>query len=114
MSDKVVVIISSAEPGKARTGVMYALNAVKHAWLADVRLVFFGPAESLLIEDKEIQRMVAEFGEYREPDQCPLACKYLSDLDGTTDELVALGVAVAYVGAIISELIKQGYQPMVW
>ena len=40
MSDKVVVIISTAEAEKARTGMMYAVNAVLKNWMSDVKLIF--------------------------------------------------------------------------
>ena len=51
MSEKVVVIISTAETEKARTGAMYAVNALKHGRLEEARLLFFGPAEQLVLTD---------------------------------------------------------------
>ena len=33
MSDKLLIIISSGEPGKAHAGATYAVNALKHAWM---------------------------------------------------------------------------------
>ena len=41
MNDRVVVIISTADRGKAQTGAMFAVNGLKHGWLADVKLFFF-------------------------------------------------------------------------
>jgi hypothetical protein len=43
-----------------------------------------------------------------------IACKYISDRDGVSDDIKKLGVRVDYVGSIISEVIKDGYVPMVW
>ena len=40
--------------------------------------------------------------------------KVLADRDGTDAGLNELGVEVSYVGEMISQLIKDGYTPMVW
>lgn len=125
MSDRIIVIISTAEAAKARTGAMYAVNALKHGWLEDVKLFFFGPAEELLLEDAELQQYVKA---YQETERTPIACKFLADRAGSearddgrasrgphvSAAIAALGVDVQYVGKPISDLIKQGYLPMVW
>jgi hypothetical protein len=111
MSDKIIAIISSGEPGKARTGTMYAVNALKHGWLEDVKLIFFGPAEALLLKDAELQRMLRE---YQLMEESAVACRFIAKRDGTENAIAALGVKVEYVGEMISGLIKQGYTPMVW
>ena len=111
MSDRIITIIATAESAKARTGVMYAANALKHGWLQDVELFFFGPAEDLLLEDPDLQEMVREF---QRQDRRPVACKFLSDRSGASEGLAELGLEVSYVGSQISDLIKQGYVPMVW
>lgn len=36
MSDKAIVIISTAEAEKAYTGLMYAVNALKNRWMEDM------------------------------------------------------------------------------
>ena len=55
MSDKALVIISSGIEAreKALTGIMYAVNAVKYKWLEDVRIIFFGPSERLILSDDD-------------------------------------------------------------
>lgn len=111
MSDKIVVIIGSADAGKARTGAMYAVNALKHGWLDDVRLFLFGPAEELLLHDLELQRLL---GEYQALEGQPIACKFIADRDDISEGVAALGMQVEYVGAMISDLIKKGYTPLVW
>lgn len=111
MTDKIVVIISSAEPEVAQTGMMYAVNALNHGWMEDVKIFFFGPAQDLLTKDTELQRLLSEFQEYEET---AVACKFIADRDGSTDSTEALGVQVAYVGTLISDLIHRGYVPMVW
>ena len=111
MSDKIIAIISSGEPGKARTGTMYALNALKHSWLEEVKLIFFGPAEALLLNHAELQQMLKE---YQLMEESAVACKFIARRDGTENAIAALGVEVEYVGELISGLIRQGYTPMVW
>jgi hypothetical protein len=77
----------------------------------EVRVFFFGPAQGLLLEDSELQRLLQEYQAY---EQAPVACKFLADRDGTAEPTAELGVQVAYVGKMISDLIKDGYVPMVW
>ena len=61
MTNKLLVIISAAEPGVARTGMMYAVNALKNVWMEDVKVFFFGPAQELLTQDAELQQLLAEY-----------------------------------------------------
>lgn len=111
MTDKIVVIISTAEPGKARTGAMYAVNALKNGWMEEVKLFFFGPAEELLLSDPELGQLLRE---YQALEGTAVACKFIADRDHTGEQIAALGVQVEYVGAMISDLIKNGYIPLVW
>jgi len=48
MESRIVVIISSSAAVKARTGAMYAINALKHGWMEDVKIIIFGPEQDLL------------------------------------------------------------------
>ncbi len=111
MNNKALIIISTSDIGKAQTGTMYAVNALKHAWLEEVKLVFFGPAESLLLKDPILQELLRE---YQSEEGTAVACKFIADRDDHSEEIEALGVEVKYVGKLISNLIKEGYIPMVW
>ncbi len=111
MNDKILVIIATAEPEKAHAGTMYAVNALKHSWMEDVKLILFGPAEKLLLEDPDFEELVRQF---MAQERTPVACKFLSDRDGQSAALTNLGVDVEYVGPLISEAIRTGYVPMVW
>jgi len=111
MSDKIISIISTSDVGKARTGVMYTVNAKKQQWLKDVKLYFFGPSEQLLLKDEVIQGMLKE---YLQLEQSVVACKAIADRDGISREISELGIQVEFVGKMISDLIKQDYTPMVW
>lgn len=111
MRDKVLVILSSGDAGKARTGAMYAVNALKHGWLEEVKLVLFGPAEELLLRDEVLQGFVRD---YQAMEEQAVACKFIADRDGTAEGIAALDVQVEYVGKLVSDLIQEGYIPMVW
>lgn len=111
MSAKVAVIIGTAERAKAEAGLMYAVNAVKYGWLDDVQLFFFGPSEKLLLQDEDLQEYLREFGRQG---RTATACRFLANREGTGDALAGLGLEVAYVGEMISNLIKDGYTPLVW
>ena len=111
MNNKLVIIISSSDAGKARTGAMYAVNALKHGWMEEVKIIIFGPAQDLLLIDTEFQDSIKEYQSYKET---AVACKYLSDRDGKSEQLAGLGIQVEYVGSLISGYIHDGYVPMVW
>lgn len=111
MTDKVLVIISSADPAKARTGILYATNALVNGWLEAVKLIFFGPSQKLLLDNVDLQQAVQH---YQEMGETVVACKFLADAEKSSQSIAALGVQVDYVGEMISNFIKEGYTPMVW
>lgn len=112
MSDKALVIISTSDAAKARTGLMWSMRCLQEGWLEDVKVVFFGPGENVLLEDREARKLVQEI-QKAGPGQT-LACKALADRDGTTSAIEELGVEVVYVGKIIADHIREGYAPLVW
>lgn len=61
MNNKLVVIISTAQLDRARTGMMYAVNALNNNWMEDVKIIFFGPAQELINKDSELQRCLKEY-----------------------------------------------------
>ncbi len=110
MKSKLLVIIATGEKGKALTGLMFAYNAIKNKWFTDIQVQFFGPFENLVIFDEQVTsevRKITEIGQV-------LACKYISDRENISEKLESLGVSVEYVGPVITELINDGYIPMVW
>ena len=110
MTSKLLVIIASGDKEKVLTAIMYARNTISYKWLEDVKVMFFGPSENLLVEDQEVTleaQNLANVGE-------AIACKFLSDRDEISDKISELGVTVDYVGSAIADLIKDGYVPMVW
>ena len=110
MASKVMIIVSTAEKDKALTGTMYAVNAQKNKWVDDLKVIFFGPFENLICEDEEVAQAASKLLDY----ETPIACKYLSDRDGISENLEKMGVNVDYVGSLISGYIEEGYVPMVF
>ena len=110
MSSKLLIIVATGEREKAMTALMYAANAMKRNWLDDIKVVYFGPSEKLMVDDPIIRDQAQEIAEAGGS----MACKYISDRDGVSEKIEELGVRVEYVGSIVSGLIKDGYTPMVW
>lgn len=78
--------------------------------MEDVKVIFFGPSEQLLVKDASVAQIAQKICETEKP----FACKFISDRDGISGAIEKLGLKVEYVGAIISDLIKDGYVPMVF
>jgi hypothetical protein len=110
MSSKLLVIIATGEKEKALTGLMYASRTLSEGWMDKVKVIFFGPSERLLVEDEYIAQTAKEICAVEKP----IACKFISDRDGISVKIQDLGLKVDYVGTIISDLIKDGYIPMVF
>ncbi len=110
MSTKIIVIIASGEKGVVQTALMYAKNTIKYGWLDDVKTILFGPSEQLIATDSELASDVRELCKKTDG----IACKFISDNEGTSESLAKLGLKIEYVGTVIADLIKEGYTPMVW
>jgi hypothetical protein len=111
MAGKIVIIISTSDKEKARTAAMYAKNALLQGWMEEVKIFFFGPAQKLLLEDLELQKFVEEVSALEE---VPVACEFISERDGNSNDLENIGVHIEPVGHQISEYINDGFVPMVW
>ena len=110
MSSKLLVIIATGEKEKALTGLMYASRTLAEGWMDKVKVIFFGPSERLLVEDEHIAQSAKEICAVEKS----IACKFISDRDGISEKTEDIGLEVDYVGTIISDLIKDGYIPMVF
>jgi hypothetical protein len=107
---KTLIILSTAEKPKLLTGLMYAINAAKHGWLDEVRVVFFGPAEGLLAEDSEVAETALAL-----PDSAhPTACRAVADREGISEPIEVGGIPLENVGPPISAMINEGWTPLVF
>ncbi len=111
MSTKLAVILSSSDPKVIEIGLMYTLNAIKNSWMDNIKLYLFGPAEVAVATDpnlrESVQEIIAE-------GTTPVACKWCSDKYSVSELLTELGCEVGYVGAPISNAIRDGYVPLTW
>jgi len=105
-----LVIIGTGDKDKASAGLMYTRNAIKYKWLEHVKVVFFGPSEQLAAYDDGVRNMAKEVATMTD---C-FACQAISDDRGVSENLAEIGVKIEYVGTVISDLVKEGYVPMVW
>jgi hypothetical protein len=105
--NKLLVIWSSADREVALYNVfMYTHNAKLRGWWETVRLLLWGPSDRVLAEDPELQEQVKAL----QADGVEvIACKACSDRLGTTEALEALGIEVFYVGASLTEMLKEGW-----
>jgi hypothetical protein len=89
---------------------MYGHNAKKKDWMEDVKIILFGPSERAVVRDEQISSKIKDMISQVEI----FACKACSDEYGVSTELEKIGVVVEYVGERQSNLIKDGYIPLVW
>ena len=111
MSDRLCLIISSGDRDVIKTALQYARRTVTEKFMKDLRLFFFGPSERIVAHDVDLQDFVKRF---RDTGKEIMACKWCSDDYGVTETLETMGIQVEYIGAYVSEAMRQGYTPMVW
>ena len=111
MSDRLAVILANDNAKVLEMGLIYARNVVKNAWMNDMKLFLFGPSEVTIATDPELQELLKEVVSL---DTIPQACKWCSDKYGVSEKLAELGCDVGYIGAPVSEAIRDGYVPMTW
>lgn len=108
---KILVVIATSDKEKAKAGLMYATNAKRFGWVEDVKVVFFGPIERMIAEDDE------EISNYlkliRELGMESIACKRIAELGGYLDKLT-VKIQTDYVGKYVSDLLAQGYTPLIF
>ncbi|MCE4598658.1 MAG: hypothetical protein F7C81_00465 [Desulfurococcales archaeon] len=108
---KVLVIISSDNLDVAKTGLMWAINAIRNKWVDDVEVIFFGPIERAIAEgNRELIELISSLVEARKQ---PLACRRIAEVEGYLEKLEDK-IQTIYVGSRIAELMSKGYIPLVF
>lgn len=103
-NEKVVIIWTSADKEVATHMVlMYAENSKKFKWWDDITLVVWGPSQSLLLNDRELQDTVKRI---KNTGVVVKACKACADRYGNGGEIEKLGVIVEYID--LTSYIKEG------
>lgn len=111
MSEKLAVILTSADHKVLEMGLVYAKNVISHQWMTDTKVYIFGASEVTIATDPELRQHVKDILDLG---TVPQACKWCSDKYRVSDLLAELGVEVEYIGEPVSEAIKAGYTPMTW
>ena len=105
-ADRLVVLWTSGDRDVAMNMVfMYALNAKRAGWWADVTFIIWGPSAKLLSEDAELQ---AELGKMKAAGIVLEACIACADRYGASGKLRELGVDVKGMGKPLTAYIKEG------
>jgi len=110
MAKKVFVVITSRDKEvSAGVGIRYAFNAATKSWMDEVKIIVFGPAEELAAYDMEVQ---AKLKDSMKAGIEVLFCRACSDEQGVTGILEEAGFKVIYVGSVISQLLKDGWDSL--
>jgi hypothetical protein len=106
-ADSLVLVWTSGDREVAKKMVfMYSKNSRLKGWWGRVRLVVWGPSAQLLAVDQELQEELEDLQAAGVELQ---ACKACADLYGVTTKLMALGIEVIYMGALLTEMLKTGW-----
>ena len=109
-----LVVVSTAEKGKAILALRWAYRMVERGLAKDVKVYLFGPVEELVAKgDPEISQAVRSLIDSGVE---VLACHGYAEMNGFEDQLrKALGEErVTHVGRLIVERVKEGYTPLVF
>ncbi len=106
MSSKVIIILGSSDMEKLKSGLTYGKNAVKYGWLDDVQFFLFGGAEKTILTE---QGLIEEIKSVN-----AVACKLIAKEKNIYEKFKELNIKTEYIGEQVSNLIKDGYVPMVF
>ncbi len=108
--ERLFVIVATADKlVQKEMCLMYATNALKKGWMDQVRVIFWGPSQLTLIGNKDVQEKLDDF---RAAGGEAWACKRCSEDLGVVDQLVRLGVRLEPIGALLTEMLKEGWHQL--
>ncbi|MDJ0764321.1 MAG: hypothetical protein QNJ97_15180 [Myxococcota bacterium] len=107
-ASKLAVVWYSDDPYVAeRVCLMYSHNAKKLGWFDTVELIVWGPSQQLLVQNSEIQSVVAQM---MNDGVIVEACRACADLYGVTAQLEALGITVKYMGQPLTNMLQSDWE----
>lgn len=105
-SSELLVMWTSGEMETAKNMVfMYTLNARLQEWWEDVTLLIWGAADSLILEDRELQETLKRM---QDAGVKTIACRACAEKMGVSEQLKALGIKVFYTGQFLTDWLKSG------
>lgn len=109
MIDKLAILWTSGDKETALNMIlMYALKANTLKWWKECHIITWGPSNSLICEDLEVQeqlKLVQEQGVK------VFACKRCAERLGLEDQLEALDITIDYMGEPLTNYLKtEGWQ----
>jgi hypothetical protein len=104
--DMLVILWTSGDRDAALKMVfMFAKNAKKRGWWADVTLIVWGPSALLLSVDRELQDYLREMQELGVVVE---ACVTCAEMYGVAETLAGLGIDVKKMGEPLTAYMKEG------
>jgi hypothetical protein len=101
------MVLSSADTVvHEELGFPYATNCMKQGWMDQVRVMLWEPTERIAAENKKFQDMIRML---KVTGVEVVACKACSNNFGVSEKLENLGINVQYVGALVTEMLKDGW-----
>lgn len=82
---------------------MYTVNSLIKGWWEKVTLIIWGAPAKLVSEDKNIQKLIRKA---LKAGVHITACKACADQLGVTNNLEKLNIEVKYMGALLTEILK--------
>ena len=108
--NKLFMIVSSRDRlVLEELGFMYAFNSIKKGWFGQVRVIFWGPAQLLIIEDEPLQDNLKKMQEIGVE---TWACKRCAEDLGVVENLEHLSIKMDYVGDMLTEMLKKGWRQL--
>ena len=104
------ILWTNGDPVTVRNMVfMYATNSLRYKWWEKVHVIVWGAATKLLVEDKEIQKLLREFLDLQgEVSVCRMCAENLNMM-GEVKKMETMGkLKVFYVGEFFTKILKDG------
>lgn len=106
--DKLLIVWSTGEVEVAKKMVLlYSSVILPRGYWDEAHLMIWGPSAKLLVENTELQEMVAKVKETGVKLSCCVVC---SDDYGVTKQLENLGVEAIHTGEIMTDALKNDWK----